>query len=236
MIFKFSKIGLFISSIFILSGCSHYSKTESSVVSNISELKEFTSKGFYQNDIIGIKKEMTLPAYIGPSLALSESDYILLKYAEKNLLFSNYGIKDRLFILTGNKSPDEKNIIAKQYGFIDFKHMFEYLFYFYNNKNEHELKNALSFLEKKQLISSLNVFSKKNIDLETEKLIQSTYYNYFLFENSSSSELKSEWSFLIDKEKIAFTKNDYKPYAFILTLIKELLNHNNKEGVKLYGI
>lgn len=236
MIFKFSKIGLFISSIFILSGCSHYSETEKSVVSNISELKEFTAKGFYQNDIIGVKKEMTLPAYIGPSLALSESEYLLLKYAEKNLLFSNYGIKDRLFILTGNKSPDEKNNLAKSYGFIDFKHMFEYFFYFYNNKNEHELKNALSFLENKKLISSLDIFSKENINLETDKLIQSTYYNYFIFENSNSSELKKEWSFLIDKEKIAFIKDDYKPYAFILTLIKELINNQNKEGVQLYGI
>jgi hypothetical protein len=57
-----------------------------------------------------------------------------------------------------------------------------------------------------------------------------------MFENSNSSELKKEWSFLVDKEKIAFNKDDYKPYAFILTLIKELINNQNKEGVQLYGI
>lgn len=228
--------GAVICSLFLFSGCSMKNSSDnSSEIIKVENIKHITDKGYYQNDSLSFFKDFTLPGYIGPSMAITEDEYFLNKYADKDLLFSNYGVKDRIYLLTGNQSIDSKDEKAKSYGFKNLQHMFEYLFIFYAKKDNYSLNKDLNKLKEKGLISS-SAFSKQNLNKEHKDLLNNVFYTYLMFEKSPDIKILKEWSFTVDGKKITFTEEDYKPYAFTLVLMKELLLSNNKEGEKLYGL
>lgn len=199
---------------------------------HLDNIKKITAQGYYLNDSLSVFKELTLPGYVGPSMALSQEEYILKKYSKSPLMFSKYGVKDRLFLLTGTKSLDKKNTIAQSYGFKDLNDMFEYLFFFWTKKETSMLETDLKSLAKKDLVD-LDSFKKANLDAATNELVFDIYSNYLKFENINDAVILDEWFFTIDGKQIIFKKEDYKPYAFILILIKELLDANNEKGVIL---
>lgn len=233
------KVGIFLSSLLLLSGCSNKfnenNKTEKNVIYNIENLKYITSKGFYQNDTTGINKELTLPAYIGPSDTLSLEEYNLIKYSHKNLLFSNNGLKNNIILYLNNSDISSLNQKANSYGFKNIEHMFDYLLKFYGSKNKLETEYSLKYLYEQNLISDLDTFTVSNIQKENKILIEKLYGNYASYENLDSVKILPTWGFWIDNKYISFSENDYKPYTFVILLMKEVLEKNNDNGVKIYG-
>lgn len=222
-----------ICSLLLFSGCSIKEPLIDTGTIKVENIKHITDKGYYQNDSLSFFKDFTLPGYVGPSMAISEDEYFLTKYADKDLLFSNYGIKDRIYLLTGPMPIDAKDDKAREYGFKDAQHMFEYLFIFYAKLDTYSLNKDLNKLKSKGLIKS-KAFSKQNLDAEHYLLIQNLFQTYMMFENMTEVKILKEWSFTVDNKKITFTEEDFKPYSFTLTLMKELL-YSEKKGEKIYG-
>ncbi len=222
-------LGLFIA------GCSQKEFSANKDTVHLENIKRITELGYYQNDSLSLFKEFTLAGYVGPSMALSKDEYLLEKYSDKPLLFANYGIKDRIYLLTGSSNLDEKDAKAREYGFKNLNDMFEYLFFFWTKKESSVLEENLKFLAKKGLIN-LEAFKKDNLEKANNDLIFNTYGNYMYFEDINEVKLLDEWFFTVDNKKIKFSKDDYKPYSFITTLITELFKNNNNKGVILNGL
>lgn len=216
----------------LLSGCYFKQPSNEEVINNMVFFKNSVLNGEKELKKLNLKEETTLAGCYGPSIILTEENFDLLKFSNKTMLFSGYGIKDKIYLLTAsNMSFKEKDIRSRELGFKDLNHMFNYLFNFYKTKDISEISLQLDFLKENNLLS-FNSLSNKSINKKNQEIINYTYFYYNQLE--SNVEEKNKYGIWINNKFIVFTKEDFKPYALLIQIMDQLLTNNTK-GVMIYG-
>lgn len=227
-------------SLLLLSGCAINNPSLNEIkeerVLVIEEVKLIDKTSFQKSESLGIYKDKSLPAFIGPNPSLSADEYTLLKYAEKPLLFNDLGINNYLYLIL-EQNPESADNKAKEFGYKNTQEMFDHFYDITHYKNSDQLLLFLKFLKEKNLISAVDETIKKDkLESETNKIISTIYSPYYKYEKSEDfNKLNKTWFIYLKKEKVNLNREDYKPYAFTFILLKEVLNSSAK-GVKLHGI
>ena len=198
-------------------------KEEINITNNISSLQAILNNAPSDEFNSSIKaSEMTPAYYYGPSISISEDEYDLKAYAEEPLLFSGGGIRANLPIIFFDEGNiDDLNTKAYILGYDGLENMFLETYKLIKGNSPVYISVKLKDMLKKELITK-ETFSASRINNEAEKIIDVVYSPYFIKENKK--EILPEWFYFKNSKKETFTKSDYKPYGFVVAIMKDSLN------------
>ena len=198
-------------------------KEDISVINNISSLQTILNNA-PSNQFNSIIKasEMTPAYYFGPSISISEDEYDLKAYTEEPLLFSGSGIRANLPIIFFDEGNINKlNTKAHILGYDNLENMFNETYKLIKGNNPIYVSVKLKDMIKKELIAK-ETFSASRINNEAEKIVDVIYSSYFIKEDKK--EILPEWFYFKNGKKETFTESDYKPYGFVVAIIKDSLS------------
>jgi len=209
--------------VLFLLGCSTPNiQNQNILLSKIIQIDKLSS---YKAEDSGFFKEVTIPAFIGPSLLLSKEEYFIKKIKKEPLLFKNFGVFNYTYLFFHTSSWNKLEAKAKKYGHKNTKTLFKDIFMSIHTLPPSKLYKMLLKLDSEGFIN-INNINKKEIDIYTDKIISTMYQNYFKYEKIK--KIKEDWFFKTEEEKISIKREEYQPYALALLITEEILNSNKK--------
>lgn len=200
---------------------------ENQTIQNIKVLQSITKNELSKRDALFERDKMTSAGNYGPSLILNKDNYEIRKFTNEPLLFANNGVKDRikLFLLDvkTEKGLDHK---ASSFGFKDTKQMFEYFYLAFNKSKPEAVNESLKYMSSEGLIN-LNNLTTPSLNKMTKDIKRSLYGAYFHYEKNET--IKKEWRFDTDMKKTYLEEDDYKPYALVVLVMKDLLSSDKEK-------
>ena len=177
---------------------------------------------------------VTLPFVYGAKLEMDREHYMIRRYSNRVLLYSNYGIKDR-FNMTYSDVGDYGRL--QELGFNSFGEL--YLFVF-DKLTSYPLKESYDFikeLEKAGVVDSDEVLNFSRADKRNEDYIRNLFSNYFDFEkesfqNTDIDESLSHWYLSANDKLITLSKDEFKIYSLTDFIVKKALKSNKPLSLK----
>jgi len=189
-----------------------------------------------------IDTEYSLPWYIGSKINLSKNEYFIKKYTSEDLLFNNFGIKNKYKLFYFNKtykgkSANERSI---QLGFESINDLYKSILYKLTTYSATDIFIELKTLEKLGILNTEEILNSNKINEFNEKFVKNLFNNYIQFEKSletkennySLNNYLKLWKYSVNDKKINFIKEDFELYSFAITLT-ELILTNTPKGVNI---
>lgn len=180
--------------------------------------------------------EFTLPWYLGPKIGLDKNEYLLSKYSSSELLFSGYGIGDRLNMDYRGKTYGDIPISKKlaSLGFKDMKEFYSFIFDKISSYSSTEAFVLIDLLDQKGILNTEEILNEKNIFMKSEELMKDLFKDYIGYEKSLLStkeeidsftydSVKENWSLIINDKVVIFSKEDFLIYALSYMICEEIL-------------
>lgn len=196
---------------------------ESTINENIALLQEIINTSIDTESVFFAKaQKMTPAAYYGPSFSISDEDYELNKFVGKPLLFSGNGIKGILPIIFHDLGTKEEiDFAVYRMGHESLEKMFDRTYRMLKDEQPAYVNVRLKDMIREGYIEE-DDFSATSINKESDLLVSAVFAPYFTKENNE--ELLKEWFYIVDGHKVNLKKSDYKPYAFVTSIMKASLS------------
>lgn len=179
----------------------------------------------------------TLPWFVGPQLDISKNDYLVKMYSTEDLLFTGFGLGDKINLYYRNVDNNRLN----QLGFESSKDLFEFV---YNKLTSYSAKDVyimLAVMEERKILSVKDVLNYERINQKNKDLIGFNFYNYNEFDKSMVStpaekELLNEnplksWRLSVNGKQVSLTESDFIPYALTVIICDEIIKNTPKDQV-----
>lgn len=179
----------------------------------------------------------TLPWFVGPKLDISKNDYLIKLYSTEDLLFTGYGLGDKINLYY--RSTNEERI--NELGFDSSKDLFEFVYNKLTSYNPKDVYIMLSILEEKNILKTEDVLNMENIDNMNNELLKFNFNNYNEFDQSmvATAEEKrlvtnnplNSWRLSVNGKQVSLTKADFIPYSLTLIIMNEIIKNTPKGQV-----
>lgn len=175
-----------------------------------------------------------LPWFVGAKIDLNKNDYFIKGFTNEDLLYTGYGIKDRLSL---HYSKNRVKVISL--GFENAIQLYLAVFDRVSSYSKYELLSYLERLEAGGLLNKEELLDYNSIKNKNNLFIGEMFNNYNEYEETvkitkeSLPVINKKWKITINKEPVHISENDYLIYSFTHTICESILKNGNDKNIGL---
>lgn len=176
----------------------------------------------------------TLPWFVGPKLEISKNDYLIKLYSTEDLLFTGYGLGDKINLYF--RSTSEERI--HELGFDTSKDLFEFVYNKLTSYSPKDVYIMLSVLEENKILKTEDILNMENIESMNNDLLSFNFNNYNEFDKSmvATPEEKrlvtnnplNSWRLSVNGKQVSLTKGDFIPYSLTIMIMNDIIKNTPK--------